>query len=208
MRSAGGAAPTVFAAPWSRLVVDVDLFADPADEVMASRGMSAVYTRDAFGAVWRDEGDPLFVARSAELVERFYEPYHAALSALVADVLAAHGRCLIIDVHSYPTAALPDELPHDLRPQVCIGTDAFHTSAELEAASVGAFVERGFDVALNTPFAGALVPKACYSTDPAVQAVMVEIRRDQNLESEPGGSPSAEAIDTLAHGVAAIALTF
>lgn len=208
MVAAGLAAPTIYAADWSRFVVDVERFPDPAQEVMASRGMAAIYTRGPFCEPWRDEAGPDHHAHVADLVARYYQPYHADLTALVDATLAAHGRCLIIDVHSYPTAALPYELPHEHRPQICIGTDAFHTAAGLEAAAVAAFADAGYEVALNSPFAGALVPAAHYRSDQRVQAVMVEIRRDQYLADEPGGRPVAREVAALGEATAAVAQMF
>ncbi len=47
---------------------------------------------------------------------------------------------MIVDVHSYPTARLPYELHGDgPRPQVCLGTDSFHTPPELVTLAEKAF---------------------------------------------------------------------
>jgi N-formylglutamate deformylase len=200
----GSAAPTIYAAPWSRFVVDVERFADPAREVMAARGMAAVYTRGPFGEPWRDEADPGHADHTTELIERYYTPYHAGLTSLVDSALDRYGRCLIVDVHSYPTAALPYELPHSSRPPICLGTDPDHTTAQLVSTATAAFTAAGYEVGLDSPFAGALVPSAHYQSDPRVQSVMVEIRRDQYLATEPGGEPDPSRINPLADAIAAL----
>ncbi|MDQ1249159.1 MAG: hypothetical protein QG597_3533 [Actinomycetota bacterium] len=205
MVAAGLAAPTIYAADWSRFVVDVERFPDPAHEVMATRGMSAVYTRGPFGEPWRDDADPGFADHAAALLNRYYTPYHEGLTALVDSALTAQGRCLILDVHSYPTQTLPYELPHASRPPICLGTDPDHTSPELTVMAASAFTAAGYEVGLNSPFAGALVPLAHYRTDTRVQAVMVEIRRDQYLIEEPGGPPDPPRVAALADAITDVA---
>ena len=100
----------------SRLVVDPERFTDPGLEEMDAVGMGAVYTATSDLRVLRDP-DP---AHRAQLLERYFHPYADALADLVDERLAAAGRALLIDVHSYPTLALPYERHPELaRPQVC-----------------------------------------------------------------------------------------
>ena len=82
-------------------------------------------------------------------------------------------------MHSYPVRKLPYELHGDgPRPEVCIGTDDFHTAPELAEATTLAMGRVTEDLGLNSPFAGCYVPLEQYETNRAVQAVMLEIRRD------------------------------
>jgi N-formylglutamate amidohydrolase len=114
--------------PVSRLVVDAERFEDPEAERMEAVGMGAVYTKTSHGAPLRDKAE---AARAREaLLARYYRPHHAALEAATAAALAAHGRCLIIDCHSFPSGPLPYEFKVSAdrwrvihRPAVCIGTD-------------------------------------------------------------------------------------
>jgi len=114
--------------PLSRLVVDPERFEDPETERMEAVGMGAVYTRTSQGAPLRDEAQ---AAREREaLLARYYRPHHAALEAATAAALAAHGRCLIVDCHSFPSRPLPYEFRSSPdrwrvihRPAVCLGTD-------------------------------------------------------------------------------------
>jgi N-formylglutamate amidohydrolase len=64
-----------------------------------------------------------------------------------------------------------------VRPDICIGTDDFHTSAALSESFWSAFQLAGWSVSLNDPFAGALVPGSRYRSDKRVGAVMVEVNR-------------------------------
>ncbi|MFE6776723.1 N-formylglutamate amidohydrolase [Streptomyces sp. NPDC057702] len=199
-RLAARAASAATSTPWrfvnqlSRLVVDPERFPDGREE-MLSRGMGAVYTRTTHRARLRPaDVDP------QPLLERYFHPYARAMTEAVADRLAAVGRAVIIDVHSYPTAPLPYEL-HGAgpRPPVCLGTDAFHTPAPLLKAARRAFAGCG-GTGLDSPFAGTYVPLRYYGRQAEVSALMVEIRRDLYM-SEPGG-PAGPGLDTVADALA------
>lgn len=179
---AAGVTPWRFVNRLSRLVVDPERFPDEREEMRAV-GMGAVYTRTTHGAPLRPaDADP------AELIETCFHPYAEAMTAAVADRLAATGRAVVIDVHSYPTARLPYEL-HGAgpRPPVCLGTDVFHTPAGLVEQARKAFEGVG-TVGIDSPFSGAYVPLRFHGRDPRVTSLMVEIRRDTYM-SEPGGPP-------------------
>ncbi|MGW6731880.1 N-formylglutamate amidohydrolase [Streptomyces sp. NPDC055013] len=176
--------------PWrfvnrlSRLVVDPERFPDEREEMLAV-GMGAVYTRTTHLADLRPaDTDP------EPLVERYFRPYARAMTAAVADRLAATGRAVIIDVHSYPTARLPYELHGEgPRPPVCLGTDSFHTPPELLAAARETFAPCG-RTELDSPFSGTYVPLEFHGSEPRVGALMIEIRRDTYM-TEPGGRAGA-----------------
>ncbi|GAA2488542.1 N-formylglutamate amidohydrolase [Streptomyces longisporus] len=189
-------------APWrfvnrlSRLVIDPERFPDEREEMLAV-GMGAVYTRTTHREALRGEDtDP------APLIERYFRPYARAMTEAVADRLAATGRAVIVDVHSYPSAPLPYELHGEgPRPPVCLGTDSFHTPRELLAAVREAFAGCG-ETGLDSPFSGTYVPLEFYGKDQRVSALMVEIRRDTYL-TEPGG-PAGPGLTRLARALAAL----
>ncbi len=174
---------TVVRSPVSRLVVDVERFADDAQEPMAARGMGAIYEVTSHLAPLRRQ---LSLEERQALMRAWYRPHHERLEAAVAYALEMHGRCLVIDGHSFPGTPLPYENadPAIGRPDICIGSDPYHTSATLERAFVEAFGRGGWRVAVNDPFAGALVPASRYRRDPRVTAVMVEVNRDLYLDPE------------------------
>jgi N-formylglutamate amidohydrolase len=190
-RAAGAAhiEPFRFVNLRSRLVVDPERFPDDREELLAA-GLGAVYTRTSHGGRLRDD-DP---AHAEHLLATDYRPYAAAMTSTVDDRLAATGRAVVVDVHSYPSRALPYELHAEPRPAVCLGTDPFHTPPGLLAAARDAFAADG--EVENTPFAGCYVPLEHYHRDPAVTAIMVEIRRDTYM-AEPGG-PYTAGLDALA----------
>ncbi|MFD5593332.1 N-formylglutamate amidohydrolase [Streptomyces griseorubiginosus] len=188
-----GTTPWRFVNRLSRLVVDPERFPDEREEMLAV-GMGAVYTRTT-------GREPLRAADTdpEPLVERWFRPYARAMTEAVAERLAAVGRAVVIDVHSYPSAPLPYELHGEgPRPRVCLGTDPFHTPPALVAAAREAFGEVGLD----SPFSGTYVPLEFYGRDPRVSALMVEIRRDTYM-TEPGG-PAGPGLNRLAQALAAL----
>ena len=181
--------PWTFVNRFSRLLVDPERFPDEREEMLRA-GMGAVYTHGYTGRRLRDD-DPV---RDAALITEHFEPYAAAMTSLVAERVAATGRAVVIDVHSYASRALPYELHGTRRrPPVCLGADTFHTPPELLAAAQRAFG----DTQVNSPFAGCYVPLRYYGIEPAVTALMVEIRRDTYM-IEPAGPTTAGLTDIAA----------
>ena len=92
--------------------------------------------------------------------------------------LEAHGRALIVDGHSFPNRPLPVDRDQSLeRPDVCIGTDAFHSPRALVQRLERLCRGRGLTVWVNRPYAGTMVPLAHFQRDDRVESVMLEINR-------------------------------
>ncbi len=202
-RIAEHAAAVTSVRPWSfvnrlsRLVIDPERFTDPDEEEMNAIGMGAVYTATSHLARLR-EPDP---THRADLLARYFEPYAASLADLVSARLEAHGRAVILDVHSYPRDLLPYERhPHAARPAVCLGFDGRHSPEWLRRNAIEAFA--AWEVAVDQPFAGTYVPLRHFGTDERVSSVMVEIRRDQYLD--PDGAPIPAEVARLGAALAAL----
>ena len=167
----------------SRLVVDVERFTDDGSEPQAQVGRGAVYTSTTQGVPLR-RFDPVERER---LLGTYFEPYHAAFGDLVEQTLGRWGRCLIVDVHSYPSASLHYELDQgSVRPGVCIGTDPFHTPEALTVALERAARDHGASTARDRPFGGTFVPLPHYGADRRVVGAMLEIRRDLYMDEATG----------------------
>lgn len=172
----------IIISPVSRLVVDVERYADSSVEPMARVGMGVIYTCTMHGHPLRES--PHEEERQA-LLNRWYHPHHERLTAAVQAALDAHGRCLLIDLHSYSKDPLPHEWqPVKRRPYVCLGTDTFHTPrAFVENVKTRIFCA-GIGVEENTPFSGTLVPDRFRGKDPRVTSVMLELRKDWYLKRD------------------------
>ncbi len=170
--------------PISRLVCDVERFSSDGDEPMAARGMGVIYTRTALGEPLRAEPTPLERQR---ILDRWYWPHHLKLERLVNEVISRTTQCIIIDCHSFPARALPYEIDQSKdRPDICIGTDPFHTPSFLSEPLIATAKELGFSVAVNAPFAGALVPVAYYRKDLRALSVMIEVNRRLYMDEQSG----------------------
>ena len=163
--------------PVSRLVVDPERFIE---DSMESVGMGVVYTHTAAGEALRAISE---IDRLA-LINSYYNPHHTALTRMADECLEKHNQCLIIDCHSFPAQPLPYE--NDLnRPDICIGTDSYHTSTELKDCLLKVFEAFGYRVAIDSPFSGTIVPLKHYHKDKSVASVMIEVNR--SLYADPSG---------------------
>ena len=170
--------------PVSRLVCDPERFSDDALESMASKGMGAIYTQTSEGSMLRKKLSP---QERKQLLERFYAPHHAALEAMVQTELNIQGFCLIIDCHSFSSVPLPHEPDQRIdRPQLCIGTDDFHTPEWLMQSIEESDASAGWTMEINRPFSGTIVPMSVYKKDLRVFSVMLELNRSLYMDESTG----------------------
>jgi len=170
--------------PVSRFVVDPERFVCDNDEPMASKGMGVVYTRTSNGQVLRSIPSE---QEKAHLITTYYEPHHWRLSRAVADALEVYKHCLIIDCHSFPSKPLPYEFDQSpVRPDICIGTDTFHTPTWLVDFVVSCFRKAGFNTEIDKPFSGTIVPRPYYRKIEDVRSIMIEINRSLYMDEQLG----------------------
>ena len=170
--------------PVSRLVVDPERFSDDDREPMVAHGMGLLYTKTTEGAILRH---PITPGVRQTLIDEFYAPHHTALSLAVETALKEYGSCLIIDCHSFPSKPFPYETPSRLaRPDICLGTDPYHTPDWLYNDAFALFASSGLTVTRNDPFQGALVPSSFYQQDRRVMSIMIEINRQLYLDETTG----------------------
>lgn len=168
----------------SRLVVDPERFRRDADEVMAARGMGVIYSHTSDGLPLRL---PLTEAERERLLISRYTAYGQSLTRLVRETVQVHGRCLIIDGHSYSSHPLPYELDQAAaRPAICIGTDWFHTPPQLITDLIDRCHQQGFACDRNMPYSGTYVPSQLLHRDTRVASVMLEVRRDLYMDEQTG----------------------
>ena len=123
-------------------------------------------------------------AQRKGILETYYRPHHQRLTAMVDAELALNQHALIIDCHSYPNKPLPcDQNQTVFRPDICIGTDGFHTPAVLANFTYYFFRDRGYTVAFNLPYSGCMVPTAHYRKNERVYSVMLEVNRNAYKDS-------------------------
>lgn len=179
-------------APVSRLVCDTERFSHDENESMAQRGMGFCYKNGSGSQVIKDYDRDY----KDEILWRYYAPHHIALTDAVSDVLSESERALIIDCHSFSSDPLPYEpVQVENRPDICIGTDDFHTPKELASFVEQFFKVRGYSVEFDSPYAGTIVPLKYYHKDKKVQSLMIEVNR--KLYLKPGTNEKCPMFKTI-----------
>lgn len=170
--------------PVSRFVLDPERFEDDKSELMAKLGMGVIYTQSSEGKKLRDSVSPETRER---MLNQYYRPHHRYLTKAVSSILSKHGKALVLDCHSFPSTPQPYETDQRKeRPDICLGTDSFHTPRRLTQLLRDKFIAQGFTVQINRPFGGALVPMKYYRQEKAVSAIMIEVNRHLYMDERTG----------------------
>ncbi|MEP1766956.1 MAG: N-formylglutamate amidohydrolase [Sulfitobacter sp.] len=112
-------------------------------------------------------------------ISDYWEPYHNRLQALLDTAHKRHGQTVLIDCHSMPHEAMDGVVRAGVpRPDIVLG-DRFGAAASSEVVDriERAFVDAGFRVTRNVPFAGAYITQAYGKPKRGQHAVQVEIDR-------------------------------
>ena len=169
-----------------RWELDPDMFAEP---LPAFCNVNSRRVAAGFGTIARVVANGASIYRrkltwdEARLrIETCWEPYHAALAALIGQACDRFGHCLLIDCHSMPGEPTPRT-----RPQAgfVIG-DAFGTSCspdivravEQELAATGRLVRR------NDPYAGGYVTRHYGHPREGVHVLQLEIARRLYMDEQ------------------------
>ena len=175
---------TVIIFPISRLIVDPERFLNDKEEVMANIGMGVIYTNTSNGDILRKMPSK---AERKSLIRKYYQPHHEHLANTVRNDLDRQGKALILDCHSFPSSPLPYELDQNPdRPDICIGTDMFHTSHDLYQTLRESVYEVGWRCTRNRPFSGTIVPLEFYKKDSRVESIMIEVNRRLYMDESTG----------------------
>ena len=169
--------------PISRLLVDVERYAEDADEPMSRVGMGVIYTATAHGKCLKRKLQP---EERKMMLLRYYGPHHQELEAQVDKELAEYGSALIVDCHSFPSHPLPCDVDQTVpRPPFCIGKDAFHTPDYLVERAEQTLMKLGYVPLVNRPYSGSIVPSS-YHNDPRVYSIMIEVNRSLYMDETKG----------------------
>ncbi|MBB3994415.1 N-formylglutamate deformylase [Sulfitobacter undariae] len=121
-----------------------------------------------------------------ERITRYWEPYHTKLQSLLDAAHNRHGQTVLIDCHSMPHEAVDSVVLGGMRrPDVVLG-DRFGAAASGDVVDriEAAFVEAGFVVTRNTPFAGAYITQAYGKPAKGQHAVQIEIDRSLYMNEQ------------------------
>lgn len=118
----------------------------------------------------------LSLAEGLGRIARVHQPYHDALSRLLARARATHGFAVLIDWHSMPQSAAPgvDFVLGDRFGAAC--------SPALTGAVERLLSEAGYRTARNAPFAGGYTTEHYGRPDRRTHALQIEINRGLYLD--------------------------
>jgi len=113
--------------------------------------------------------------REAELRVRLsWEPFHAALAALVSETRVRFGACLVVDCHSMPTP--PGQGSEG--PQFVLGDAHGSSCAPRQMRAMEALLQgQGFRVQRNDPYAGGYITRHYGRPRENTHAIQIEIAR-------------------------------
>lgn len=128
----------------------------------------------------------IHLGEAQERLTKYWHPYHSALQDMLDDAMRYHGQSVLIDCHSMPREAVESVARTGAkRPDIVLG-DRFGAAAggsvvdRVEAA----FRAQGFEVARNSPFAGAYITQVYGRPARGQHAVQVEIDRSLYMDEQ------------------------
>ena len=183
--------------------LDPSMFQEPLPDFANSRsprvaaGLGTVARIVANGEQIYDARLP--VSDAMHRIERYYQPYHDALAALIAQTKDSFGKCVLIDCHSMPSTGGPMERDAG-RQRVdfvlgdCHGTACAPSLIQTVGETLRAL---GYTVVNNVPYAGGHTTRHYGKPDQDVHALQIEINRalymdEERIERRPGIARLAE----------------
>lgn len=169
--------------PISRLICDVERFRNEEDEEMTKQGMWVCYNSTSDLRPLKK----ISQNHKTEILKLYYDKHHKNFENLVDKIILQNKQCLIIDAHSFSSVPLLYELHmQNFRPEICIGTDNFHTPKKITKYLYTSFMNLGYNVSINNPFCGTIVPLKFYRKNKNVMSVMIEINRSLYMDEKTG----------------------
>lgn len=173
----------------SRYVVDLNRAADDVSPETVKGGQRVDeegYYQDR-GVVWRTTtaktpvmSRPMSKAAFKKRLDRFYHPYHKALSEEIDRVRSEFGYCILIDGHSMPSMGRKGHndpgrkraeiVPGDVEGESCDRTLRWLVEEH--------FRDAGFSVRSNEPYKGGFITRRYGQPEKGVHAIQIEVRRD------------------------------
>ena len=187
----------VVAADFCRVYCDVERFQDDNLEPMSQFGMGAVYTKTEAGQALRR----ITPKQKDNILQQFYVPHHQRLTEACNRHLKEQNRCMIVDCHSFPNEAFRTSLQQgNEKFDFNIGTDWYHTPEDLTEASKDYFETLGYNLGIDTPYSGTIVPMSHFRTEKRVSSIMLEVNRRLYLDENFCRTQNFESIKNVVSG--------
>lgn len=187
----------------SRYVVDLNR---PADDLPLYAGATTglISTIDF-------DGNPLYLSgqepdeadRQAR-IDEVWTPYHAALAAEIERIRAAHGYCLLLDIHSIRSHV--PRLFDGRLPDLNLGTNSGASAAQdLSDAAFEALKASGFSAVRDGRFKGGFITRHYGQPDRNVHALQIEIAQENYMLEQSPWTYVPEKADRLKQALGALA---
>lgn len=158
---------------YNRIFCDVERLEDK-NEPLFEKGRGFYYTHTDDGKMLRQ----LIPNIKSIIKTDFYEVHHKKLEFVTETKLNNHNSVLIIDCHSFTDEPFKSDIDKKSnRPDVCLGTDDFHTPNWLITQLKKGFENNGLNVEINSPYSGTIIPLKYFKKDKRVKGIMIEINR-------------------------------
>jgi N-formylglutamate deformylase len=123
----------------------------------------------------------LSFSEAEERIREFWQPYHAALAALIAETRSEFGYCLLIDCHSMPSqpnlgANAPDFVLGDAHGTAC--------APRVTRLAEETLARMGYRVRRNDPYAGGYVTRHYGRPSASVHALQLEVSRPLYMDEK------------------------
>lgn len=179
--------------PWHRYVVDLNRLPEDVDQdsVIGSKNPSGQFTT---GLHWvkTTKSDvlmpkPITQELHENLVQNYYEPFHAQVRKLYEDFRkAGHEKIYHMDLHSMPSMGTKAHRDPGERRKAIVVSDFNGKSCEpwFKDLVIQAFTDAGFEVGYNWPYIGGRVTQIYGQPHLGQHAIQVELNRAYYMDEE------------------------
>ena len=158
----------------SRLFVDPERFGDDDAEAMQQKFQLGWFYENAILTK-----KPLRSTKNKTKIRKYFDEHHELLNAKTQEKLDKYDKCTVIDCHSFSNRRYWFHDNIEL-PDICIGFEDMHIDTTLVEKIKTIF--KGYDIGINTPYQGSLVPTNYWQKDKRVKSVMIEINKKLYLK--------------------------
>ena len=157
---------------YSRLFCDVERFKSNKEE-MNKYGMGFIYENDC------DNKITIINNKYKNIVTKsYYDKHHNKLDKLTSNIINKHGKCIMIDLHSYSDKMVYSIFKLKNNPDICIGIDDKFTSNYLKKITINHFEKYGYTIKINYPYSGTIIPNKFYNKKSnKIDSIMIEINK-------------------------------
>jgi len=161
----------------SRLFFDSERFGDDSQEDMHKKYKLGWFYENSILSK-----KPLRKIENKKVIRKYFDDHHKELNKKTKLKLDIYHKCTIIDCHSFSNERYWFHNKDLQLPDICIGFEDKHVDHKLVEIIKNEFKE--YDIGMNIPYEGSLVPTDYWQKDYRVKSVMIEINKKLYLEDD------------------------